>query len=385
MMQKLDRPTLGLYLHIPFCRSKCLYCDFCSRPNRSENDHAAYTDALCRDLLKRAAACEGHTVDTVYIGGGTPTVLSPALLKKILDTVFANYRVAPHAEITVECNPVAESREMFDTLFAAGANRLSIGVQSAHADELSALGRLHSFSDFEQTVKDARAAGFCNLSADVMFGIPRQTEESYPETLRKVIALAPTHISAYGLIVEEGTPFEKMGDRLHLPDEEAVCRMYFAGIDLLAKAGYRQYEISNFSRDGYRSRHNLKYWNCDEYLGFGPAAYSDFSGKRFGNSRDISAYVAGKDITEEIDVPSACDRKNEFVMLSMRLSDGIDCREYQRRFGSSFDTDFGQALSRYEKGGFVRKTEHGYAFTPEGMYVSNTILSDVLQFESGNC
>ncbi|MBE6602093.1 MAG: radical SAM family heme chaperone HemW [Ruminococcaceae bacterium] len=384
-MRTLEKKTLGLYLHIPFCRSKCLYCDFCSQPNRSESEHAAYTEALCRDLRARAETCSAYTVDSVYVGGGTPTSLAPALLQKILDTVFSCYHIEPHAEITVECNPATESRALFECLVSAGANRLSIGAQSVHDGELRALGRLHCFSDLSKTVSDARAAGFENLSVDVMFGIPLQTEESYLQTLCKLSELQPNHISAYGLTVETGTPFGRMGDRLRLPDEETTRRMYFSGIDLLAQRGFRQYEISNFALDGYESRHNLKYWNCDEYLGFGPAAYSDFGGRRFGNSRDISSYLANEDITEESEVPSPNDRKNEYVMLRMRLSEGIDCRAYQKRFGSSFESDYGDALSRYVNGGFVRKNAQGYAFTTDGMYVSNSILSEILCFDAGNC
>lgn len=373
-------PLLGLYLHVPFCRSKCLYCDFCSFPNRGEEQYRSYTDALCRDLAARAEECSRHEVDTVYLGGGTPTVLPIECLSKILNTVFANYAIKRDAEITVECNPVTGNPVLFEVLRKAGVNRLSLGVQSVHADELRALGRLHRFSDVENTLRDARAAGFENISVDVMFGIPRQSTESYLETLERLVALEPTHLSAYGLTVEAETPFGRMGERLVLPDEEDVRRMYFLGAEFLERAGYRQYEISNFAKEGYASRHNLKYWSCEEYLGFGPAAYSDFGGKRFGNSRDLGAYLAGRSILSEYETPSGEERKNEYVMLRMRTAQGMRADDYARRFGTSFEEEFGRKLERYIGGGFVRRGEDSWAFTREGMYVSNAILSEILDF-----
>ncbi len=374
--------SLGLYLHIPFCRSKCLYCDFCSVPHPEPARMEAYTDALCRELILRAPDCADHTVDTVYLGGGTPTVLPVDCLERILDTVFSHYRVFSGAECTVECNPATADRELFLRLQRAGLNRISLGVQSVHANELRALGRLHSFSDVEQSVADARAAGFSNLSMDVMFGIPQQTEQSYLQTLEKLCALSPTHLSAYGLTVEEGTPFGKKQreGRLPLPDEEETRRMYFAGRELLESYGFEHYEISNFAKTGYESRHNLKYWNCDEYLGFGVAAYSDFCGVRFGNSGDLDAYIDGKDITQEREEIGAKEREQEYVMLRMRLASGLLRSSFEARFGEPLDARFGTALQRYVPSGLVRRTSDGYAFTPDGWYVSNAILSEILDF-----
>lgn len=372
--------ALGLYLHVPFCRSKCLYCDFCSFPHRPEADLEAYTEALCRDLAARAPLCRDRTVDTVYVGGGTPTVLPPALLTRILNCVHRHYAVAREAEITVECNPVTGSRPLFDALIAAGANRLSIGVQSVHERELRALGRLHRMSEVEATFRDARAAGFTNLSVDVMSGIPHQTRESYLETLDALCALEPAHISSYGLIVEEGTPFARMGERLVLPDEEEARALYFLGIERLQAHGYRQYEISNFARPGFASRHNLKYWNCEEYLGFGVAAHSDFAGVRFGNGTDVEAYLRGEDICTESHTPDAAERKNEYVMLRMRLCKGISHSDYAARFESDLEADFGNRFAPFIPMGLVTRTEDGYAFTPDGMYVSNAVLSEVLDF-----
>lgn len=373
---------LGLYLHIPFCRSKCLYCDFCSFPHPDPELMRSYTAALCRDLTRHASDCGEYTVDTVYLGGGTPTVLPVDCLERILNTVFSHYHISKDAECTAECNPATADRTLLSSLRSFGLNRLSLGVQSVHEKELRALGRLHRFSDVERSFEDAYAVGFSNLSVDVMFGIPEQTEESYLGTLDALCALSPTHVSAYGLTVEEGTPFGKKQreGRLLLPDEEETRRMYFSGRALLRSRGFSHYEISNFAKAGYESRHNLKYWNCDEYLGFGVAAYSDFSGTRFGNSRDVFAYIDDRAHLEEFEEITAEERKNEYVMLRMRLADGVDVKDFEGRFGECFEDRFGAALRRYIPMRLVERTENGYAFTPEGWYVSNAILSEILDF-----
>ena len=373
---------LGLYIHIPFCRSKCLYCDFCSFPRQDEEKMTAYAEALFRDLRAHAPACREYLVDTVFLGGGTPTTFPAYLLKELMGEIYKYYNVAPNAEITAECNPVTGERELFARMRAAGINRLSIGLQSAHEKELKALGRLHTFDTFAACFADARAAGFDNISVDIMSGIPHQTPESRRETLQKVLELSPEHISSYDLIIEAGTPFARKRATLSLPDEEAARRMYLEGIAFLAENGYAQYEISNFARPGYESRHNLKYWNCDEYLGFGVAAYSDFGGARFGNSRDIEAYIEGRDITEERNVLDAEERINEYIMLRFRLSEGINTAVFEERFGVSFEENWGKKLAPFVAEGLVRKEGEKYFFSQEGMLVSNTVLSEILDFAS---
>ena len=372
--------TLGLYLHIPFCRSKCLYCDFCSFPRADEARMTEYVAALVRELQKYAPLCREYTVDTVFLGGGTPTTLPASLLEELMGVIFQHYNVAPNAEITAECNPVTGERDLFARMRAAGINRLSIGLQSAHQRELKALGRLHDFNTFAACLADARAAGFDNVSVDVMSGIPHQTPESRLETLQKVLALAPEHISSYDLIIEVGTPFARKEDTLPLPDEDAARRMYLEGIEFLAEHGYKQYEISNFAKASYESRHNLKYWNCDEYLGFGVAAHSDFGGVRFGNSRDIDAYIAGRDITEERSTPDRAERANEYVMLRFRLCEGVDVTAFEARFGISFEETYGKKLAPFVASGLVCKEGSRYFFSPQGMLVSNAILSEILDF-----
>ena len=326
--------SLGLYLHVPFCKSKCLYCDFCSAPRPTEEELEAYVEALCCDLTEKSERCRDYLVDTVYVGGGTPTILSAAQLERIMERVTAGYHLASDAEITAECNPATADGALFRRMRAAGWNRLSIGAQSANERELKALGRLHRFSDFLETWELALAAGFENLSADVMFGIPHQTTESFTETLERILACKPRHLSAYALTVEAGTPFGKRGEAaLELPDEDTVVEMYERLTHVTARAGLERYEISNFARRGYESRHNLKYWNTEEYLGFGPGAHSDFGGARFGNGRDTAGYLRGEDIREEYAVPDRDERLREYVMLRMRLREGISRGALREQFG----------------------------------------------------
>lgn len=370
--------SLGIYIHLPFCRSKCHYCDFCSLPHPDEALVRAYVDRLCEDIAVRAESCRAHSVDSVYFGGGTPTLLPSAYLVRILETVAAHYHLDKGAEITAECNPSTGDGEGFGQMRRAGFNRLSMGVQSVHPNELRALGRIHNFDAVKETWETARRVGFENMSADVMQGIPEQSVESYLETLRRVLSLSPAHLSSYGLSIEEGTRFGRIADTLVLPDEEASREMYFRGIELLEGAGLFQYEISNFAREGYESRHNLKYWRCEDTLGFGVAAYSCIFGERFGNSRDIAAYLRGEDIVAERERLTLTDGKNEYVMLGLRLNEGISESVFAARFGQSLEDFCGESLSRYLSTGHIQRTAEGYALSPEGTYLSNYILSDLL-------
>lgn len=374
---------LGIYLHIPFCRSKCLYCDFCSFPARTAETVERYVERLCEDLTEQAPRSRNHEVDSVYFGGGTPTLLSGSQFARVVNVLTDRYRVTADCEWTAECNPSTGSPALFRAMREMGFNRLSIGLQSIHPDELRALGRLHDFEGFRRTWEEARDAGFDNLNADVMFGIPRQTPESFRETLERVCEGNPEHLSAYALTVEEKTPLARLIPSLPMPDEEDTATMYLDMIDYLASRGLEQYEISNFSKKGYRSRHNCKYWNTEEYLGFGPAAHSDFGGVRFGNSRDLDAYLRGEAIVRETTVPSRAERENEYVMLQMRLCDGLSGNAFRARFGHGAEPFFDR-LGRYIDGGFVKRTERGMAFTPKGFLVSNTVLSEVVDFSGKN-
>lgn len=369
---------VGLYIHIPFCIRKCRYCDFCSFPGKNSDAMDAYIRRLCDELIRASALCRDVTVDTVYFGGGTPTLLPLPLFLRVLETVWLFYRVEPTAEITAECNPATGNGEYFRMLRSEGVNRLSIGLQSADEDELRALGRIHTFSDYLRTYDEARRAGFDNISTDLMFGIPGQTANSFRHTLMQVTSLYPEHLSVYGLILEEGTAFFQERATLGLPDEETERSMYMNAVEYLQKKGYARYEISNFSRKNKQSRHNFRYWDCQEYLGFGVAAHSYFGGERFSNSRDLDAYLAGHDITDSRAPVSSRDEAEDYVMLRMRLEEGIDEAAYLSRFGEPFDKHYGERLAPYVKSGFVRHEAGHWRFTSDGFYVSNAILSSVL-------
>ena len=372
---------LGIYIHIPFCVQKCLYCDFCSFPKYSEEGIKAYVSALCREIKRYGERADGYSADTVYFGGGTPTLLPISEFERIFTQLRDSFSIAPDAEITCECNPATADREYFSALRELGVNRLSIGLQSVDESELRALGRIHSYLDFVDTYNSARQVGFDNISADLMYGIPKQTIESFGATLDKLIELSPEHISVYGLKVEAETPFGRMRDRLILPDEDSECEMYMLCSNRLYGAGYEKYEISNFARHGYESRHNLKYWTGGEYIGFGVAAHSYFGDERFANSRNIDGYLIGENIESERKKISHSEQMTEYVMLRMRLSRGVELLDFVERFGKDFDELYRDKLLKYERGGYVKREYGSVSFTDKGFLVSNFILSDILDFE----
>lgn len=375
---------LGLYLHIPFCVRKCAYCDFYSGAQSAET-RQKYVEALCRHLADAAPQVRDLSVDTVYFGGGTPTLLDTTDFQRILDTVRAHFALEADAEITAECNPVTHADGLMEGLLRAGVNRLSIGLQSANEGELKLLGRPHGYGEFATTFAAARGAGFDNISVDLMFGIPSQTVESFAHTVDTVLALSPEHISSYGLRIEEGTPFYGMRKRLALPSEDAEAEMAELVAARLKGAGYEHYEISNYARPGKRSRHNMRYWLGTDYLGFGPGAHSYLRGVRFETPPDLSAYLAAvargdyASLRQSEAVIEGKEAMDEHVMLRMRLFDGIDLADFERRFGTSFETAYGE-IAPLLQGGFLERKEGRLAFTEQGMRVSNAILSDWLDF-----
>lgn len=382
----MEKEKLGIYIHIPFCVSKCGYCDFCSHPPK-KGETERYLNALMLNMQDFAASAKGYSVDTVYIGGGTPTLLSKKQLKDLVDCVFSTFDVEKVAEITIEANPGIVDKGMLRALVSAGVNRISFGLQSASDAELCALGRIHTVEEFAESFKAARSAGFKNINVDLMYGIPNQTEESFAKTLEFVKSLAPEHISVYGLKIEEGTPFYERQESLVLPDEESEYRMYRTAHRTLESAAYEHYEISNYARRGFRSRHNLRYWKDEKYLGFGISAHSYFGRQRYAYTDDIEAYIREMEHPASIsDILSECTdidvftKETEYVMLRMRLFDGVDLIEYRHEFGEDFVRKYGSKLERYANGGFVKISDGRCAFTLKGMYVSNYILSDILDF-----
>ena len=374
---------MGIYIHVPFCLSKCHYCDFCSVQRADEDKKERYVNRLSEEIelfaKKIGEKREIPIADTVYFGGGTPTLLSASQMGGILKTLDRCFGIDKYAEITAETNPKSADRKKLGEIRKVGINRLSIGMQSVHDSEMKALGRIHNFEDFKATFSDAREVGFDNISVDLMYGIPLQTKESFAASCETLAAISPEHISSYALTVEEGTNFGRRRDTLILPDEDSVADMYADMTAILAQNGYHKYEISNFAKDSKESRHNLKYWRCDDYLGFGVAAHSFYGGKRFAHSRDIDAYLRGESIIIDLQDISDKEAENEYVMLGMRLSGGMDLNKFRERFGKELPERF-PAFGKYTPEYVVLDRERCF-FTEKGMLVSNFILSDVLDFD----
>ncbi len=388
-----DKKRLGIYIHIPFCRSKCAYCDFNSNTAESYGDgeiFTKYVDALCAHMESYSDSAAMYAPDSVFIGGGTPTALPPAELYRVIKAVKKNFRLTKRAEFTIEANPATVSYATLVKLRRMGVNRLSMGLQSANENELKALSRIHSRKDFFRSYRMARDARFENINVDLMFGIPYQTKESLAKSINYVASLGPDHISLYDLKIEPGTAFYKNYRSIKptLPGEDAEADMYLDSIRQLHSLGYLQYEISNFARPGHMCVHNLKYWNCDEYLGFGVSAHSYFNGSRFSFTPDIRRYMQGVTdmgarvrITDECEQVEERERMGEYVMLRLRLVAGIDSREFLRRFGTSFESAYGGKCKRFIDSGYMTYRKGVYSLTPAGMFISNYILSDILEFE----
>ena len=373
MMRRGEKPALGLYIHIPFCKAKCAYCDFYSLAH-SEEKMDAYTAALLRHLEEVAPRAAGMQVDTVYFGGGTPSYLGTARLIRILQTVQRRYDVTRDAEITLEANPdSAGDWRALRKLRRAGFNRLSLGVQSTDDELLRRIGRVHTYEQVQQAVTAARKAKLTNLSLDLIYGLPGQTMEDWQRTLADAVALGPEHLSCYGLKLEEGTPLWQQRQALTLPDDDAQADMYLYTVAALSETGYGQYEISNFARAGRESRHNLKYWRMQEYAGFGPGAHSDFGGVRYGYVRDLDAYIAGRLVLAEAETDGTLARDFEYVMLSLRTAEGIDRRTFENRYRQRFEA-MERLFVQYEQAGLAQRTEGGWRLTPRGFLVSNSII-----------
>ena len=372
---------LGLYLHIPFCRSKCAYCDFYSLAGREEQMDA-YQNALLAHL--KQTACTAHCpVDTVYFGGGTPSLFGEKRLLALLAAVKKYYKLDRDAEITLEANPDSVSLKMLAKLRAGGFNRLSIGMQSAQDGELQAVGRPHTAEQTVQAVCAARKAKFKNVSLDLIYGLPGQTLESWQATVSQAVALQPQHLSCYGLKVEEHTPLARRVEAGEsLPDDDLQADLYLWTVDFLEKSGFRQYEISNFAQNGFESRHNLRYWLTRPYLGFGPGAHSDFAGRRTSCPRDLEAYLTGVQsgspaLEEEQDI-SLNERAAEYLMLRLRTAAGIEEWEYRRTFFRDFEP-LERLLEQYQCRGRAVKTVLGrWRLTPEGFLVSNQLIAGLL-------
>ncbi len=412
---KIKRTPLSLYIHIPFCKKKCLYCDFLSAPACGQ-ERESYVKALLREISLMADGVKDYEVISVFFGGGTPSLLTGSQMERIMLAVRKEYHLRPDAEITVECNPATADFDKLSFYRECGINRLSIGLQSADDTELKELGRIHTYEQFLETFENARKAGFTNINIDIMSALPGQSYESYMNTLEKVITLNPEHISAYSLIIEEGTPFyERYGEETggtdnsgkadlrypELPDEDTERKMYHATKSVLEKAGYLRYEISNYARKGFECRHNLTYWTGVEYLGVGIGAASYLKGYRFKNCTDREEYIGhflGEDngglpetkqegsrepvifhaLHEEIQSLSAKEQMEEFMFLGLRLKRGISVAEFTARFGKSPYEVYPGIIERFRNEKLLLCKDGRICLSKRGMDVANYVMAEFI-------
>ncbi len=375
---------LGLYIHIPFCRQKCAYCDFYSLPGGREH-MGNYQRALTAHLSEAAPQAAGLAVDTVYFGGGTPSFYGSQNLIALLKWIKKKYSVSREAEITLEANPDSVDPKSLKQLRKAGFNRLSLGMQSADNGQLAALGRPHTFEQTHLAVLSARRAGFDNLSLDLMYGLPGQDMESWQDTLEQALSLSPQHISAYGLTLEEGTPLARRVEQGEVfPDDDDQAEFYLWAVGRLEQVGYAQYEISNFAQPGRASRHNLKYWQLEPYMGFGPGAHSDFGGRRYSYIRDLEGYIQGVlqggRLVDENDLIPSRERSSEYLMLGLRTVQGVDLERYRRDYRMRPEPILAQ-LQAYQAQGWAAGQETRWRLTPEGFLRSNRLIGELLELQ----
>jgi len=384
----MSEKKLELYFHIPFCVKKCLYCDFLSAP-ADKDTQDAYMRALLQETLARAEEYKEYTVDTIFIGGGTPSVVEAAWIERLMDCVFANYTVVEDAEITLEINPGTVDDDKLERYRKAGINRLSIGLQSGNDGELKRLGRIHTWQEFETTYFTAKEKGFTNVNVDVMSALPGQSGASYHNTLEKVLGLTPQpeHISAYSLIVEEGTPFARMEKEgiLDLPDEDSERRMYKHTALLLEEHGYHRYEISNYAKEGYACRHNCGYWRRTDYVGFGIGAASLVDNTRFRNGEDISKYLSDPlQCRCDWQKLSVQEQMEEFMFLGLRMSAGVGETDFWDVFGKSMEEIYGGIIEKNIEDGLLEYRKEDFltgrrlALTAKGIDISNYVMSQFL-------
>ncbi len=378
---KKNKAPLGIYVHVPFCRSRCAYCDFCTQTDRSDKLIDGYLEAVCTHIKEAGTLAPNHKVDTIYFGGGTPSFLGADSLATILTTIRRSFDVDNNAEITFEANPDSVSDQLLKRLKAEGFNRVSLGIQSDDDDMLERLNRPHNYSQAVNAYQRIRKAGFKNVSVDLIYGLPDQNNRKWLETLEHVLELMPEHISLYGLEVHPGTPIEEYEKMGRIPDEDTFADMYLSAVKFLENRGFRQYEISNFARKGLHSRHNMKYWTGGEYLGFGPSAASDFAGSRFKLVSDLRAYIngikVGGDVMEEVEEIPLRERASEYIMTRLRTTAGLDPKEYEKLFLLPFKP-LEEILELNEGYNLTAQNRNGsWRLTPRGFMVSTKIISDL--------
>ncbi len=375
---------LELYVHIPFCIKKCNYCDFLSFPGK-EDQMRVYMEKLRREIKDCADNMENkkEKIRSIFIGGGTPSILAPGQIEKLMDTLYHQFHISEDTEITIETNPGTLHTEKLKEYKRAGINRLSIGLQTTHDSLLKVLGRIHTYQEFYENYQAAREVGFKNINIDLMSGLPGQTIKLYEQTLRDVLLLAPEHISAYSLILEEGTPFfDEESIHEMLPKEEEDRQMYGMTKRILKEKGYHRYEFSNYGKSGKECRHNLGYWDDIPYLGFGLGASSYYEGARFKNTDRLADYLKNPwqpfSKREEYHILSQKEHREEFIFLGLRKTEGISEERFEKLFGKSIESYYGEILKKYEETGHLIREAGNIRFSDKGIDVSNYILAEFL-------
>ena len=389
ILERSNMKKLGLYVHVPFCQKKCNYCDFYSCASKEKM--SGYVSALITHIKNDAPFYKDYEIDSVFFGGGTPSLIEPSDFEKIAQALKDSFNFSNDCEFTIEANPGTITKEKLITYKNSGVNRLSIGLQTTFDDKLKELGRIHTYGEFVENFNLARACGFDNISVDVMYSLPNQTVDELLQTIVTVCDLSPEHISSYCLKIEEKTVFGKIKDSLSLPSEDTEYEMYISMCALLEKRGYMQYEISNFAKAGHESRHNLKYWQSEEYIGFGPSAHSYVNGKRYYYSPNLSSYINSVEQSKTVEKIyedgeneqnlDEISKTDEYVMLKLRLSSGISEDEFFARFGMPLLEKYPK-ITAYLDSGYMKKSNGSYSFTPKGFFVSNYILTEILNFDN---
>lgn len=374
------KDKISLYIHIPFCVRKCLYCDFPSFSGM-ESIFDDYVRMLCREIDETYSDYRGMEVKSIFVGGGTPSVLPPALLGRISDKIFSRFDVDSKAEITIETNPGTLDAKKLAEMKSMYFNRLSMGLQAWQDRLLKKLGRIHTADEFETNFLQARDAGFKNINVDLMFALPAQSLDDWQETLEKVMKLRPEHISAYSLIIEEGTPFFDMFDRGELKetDEETDRKMYYLAKEMLSDKSYKQYEISNFAREGFECYHNKVYWRTEEYQGFGLGAHSYADGVRFHNTYDMKEYLRGEGLRLDKEFLSLQEKQEEFMFMGLRMNEGVSEAEFLRRFGESMDSVYGDEIKELISEELLVKKDGRLSLTDRGVDISNSVFEKFIR------
>ncbi len=375
---------LGIYIHIPFCKQKCFYCDFCSFANKNEMQ-GKYVETVINEI-KNITHKEKYTVTTIYLGGGTPSILNPEYIKNILQEIKSSFKILDDAEITIEINPETVNEEKLKRYKEYGINRLSIGLQSANDKILKNIGRIHDYKQFEETFFFARKCGFKNINVDLMIGLPTQAIEDVKQTLEKIIQKNPEHISVYSLIIEEGTIIEKLinENKLQLPDEETERIMYWTVVNELKENGYNQYEISNFSKKTYESKHNTNCWKQKQYMGLGTSAHSYLNKKRYSNTNNIEEYIKNiqeNNISKNITIHEEQTEEltmNEYMLLGLRMIQGININEFKQKFKIDPTIKYKEILEKLQKENLIQITETSIKLTKQGIDFGNIVWEEFI-------